>query len=73
MADFNVDRKWFDARTFDFAVGLGFDYVFFPDATMLEMKVKMDSYTAIVRDIHRLLKVWALGCVRGLRVVLLKG
>ena len=52
-ADLSARRRWSDMSTFDFAVGLGFDFVFFPDATALELKTKMDKFMKIVRDINR--------------------
>ena len=48
-----MDRKWNDVTVFDYAVGLGFDFVFLPDATTLELKMKMDRYLTILEDIDR--------------------
>ena len=51
MADFDASRNWNDASTVDMAVGFGFDYVFFGDATTAEMRSKSERFVKIVKDV----------------------
>ena len=52
-SDFAVERKWSEPCCVDVAVGLGFDFLFFLDATQAEIGAKMHRFLRIVNDIRR--------------------